>query len=81
MGEAGLAAAVLRPLVEGPSAVDAATLIRVGVLHARAGDPAGANEAFEEAGRLDASAAIALELRGALSGWAPEGCSPAAAAS
>src|SRR5450432_3932278 len=34
LGEAGLAAAVLRPIVEGPSAVDGATLIRVGVLHA-----------------------------------------------
>lgn len=80
LGEAGLAAAVLRPIVEGPSAVDGATLIRVGVLHARAGDPGGANEAFEEAARLDPNAAIGLELRGALGGWAPEAISPAAAA-
>ncbi|MEO8878191.1 MAG: hypothetical protein ABI461_21540, partial [Polyangiaceae bacterium] len=80
LGEAGLAAAVLRPIVEGPSAVDGATLIRVGVLHARAGDPSGANEAFEEAARLDPLAAIGLELRGALGGWAPEAISPAAAA-
>ncbi|MEO8800014.1 MAG: hypothetical protein ABI551_19115, partial [Polyangiaceae bacterium] len=80
LGEAGLAAAVLRPIVEGPSAVDASTLIRVGVLHARADDPAGAIEAFEEASRLDPRAALALELRGAVGGWAPEVSTAAAAA-
>ena len=74
LGEAGLAAAVLRPIVEstGEPALAAAVLVRVGVLHARAGDPSGAGEAFEDAARLDPSDVIALELRGTLAAWAPD---------
>jgi hypothetical protein len=82
LGEAGLAAAVLRPIVEssGEPAMAAAVLVRVGVLHARAGDPSGAGEAFEEAARRDAGDALALELRGTLAAWAPDVVTPSSAA-
>ena len=82
LGEAGLAAAVLRPIVEssGEPALAAAVLVRIGVLHARAGDPSGAGEAFEEAARLDAGDALALELRGTLAAWAPDVVTPSSAA-
>ncbi|WP_394828747.1 hypothetical protein [Pendulispora albinea] len=98
LGEAGLAAAVLRAVIEDEDDEDeeneagdegdtalagspgatldaedrAAVLVRVGVLHARAGDPGGASEAFEDAARVDAKSALALELRGTLGSWAPE---------
>ncbi|MEO6420032.1 MAG: hypothetical protein ABIP39_11520, partial [Polyangiaceae bacterium] len=54
--------------------------MRVGVLHARAGDPSGAGEAFEDAGRLDPADALALELRGTLAAWAPDVVTPSSAA-
>lgn len=102
LGEAGLAAAVLRAVVDdatkaareggGASAsIRAATLVRVGVLHARAGDPIGASEAFDDAARLGeigaedageiAAGALGLELKGTLASWAPETVSPETAAS
>ncbi|WP_394850394.1 hypothetical protein LZC95_23415 [Pendulispora brunnea] len=88
LGEAGLAAAVLRaaidegevPSTEADEAEMAAALVRVGVLHARAGDPGGASEAFEDAARVDKKSGLALELRGTLASWAPDVVSPAMAA-
>jgi tetratricopeptide (TPR) repeat protein len=100
LGEAGLAAAVLRAVVdeEAPStsegvpaavSIMANTLLRVGVLHARAGDPVGASDAFDDAaglgeGTLSAdqykAGALGLELKGTLASWAPEIVSPAVAA-
>ena len=88
LGEAGLAAAVLRaaidegdaPRSEVDEAEMAAALVRVGVLHARAGDPGGASEAFEDAARVDRNGALALELRGTLASWAADVVSPQMAA-
>lgn len=87
LGEAGLAAAMLRAIVDdmppetlAGGRVVAPVLVRAGVLHARAGDPAGASEAFEDAARLDGAAWIALELRGTLAAWAPEVVTPASGA-
>ncbi|MDB4998916.1 MAG: Translation initiation factor 2, partial [Myxococcaceae bacterium] len=87
LGEAGLAAAMLRPTMpdddddereDDPLA--ARRLVRVGVLHARAGDAAGASEALEDAAKADRTAAIPLELRGTLASWAPEVVSASSAA-
>ncbi|WP_394839685.1 hypothetical protein LVJ94_22620 [Pendulispora rubella] len=88
LGEAGLAAAVLRaaidegevPSTEADEAEMAAALVRVGVLHARAGDPGGASEAFEDAARVDKKSGLSLELRGTLASWASDVVSPAIAA-
>ncbi|MFO0739726.1 MAG: hypothetical protein U0270_27760 [Labilithrix sp.] len=66
LGEPGLAASELRKLAaasEGASA--AAILVRIGVLHARAGDSLGAQEAFAEAAEHDPLDALPLELLGA----------------
>lgn len=66
LGEHGLAASELRKLAaaaEGAAA--AAILVRIGVLHARAGDSLGAEEAFSEAAERDPEDALPLELLGA----------------
>ena len=47
-------------------------LVRIGVLHARAGDAHGAQEALGEAATLDEEDALSLELLGALATWAPD---------
>ncbi len=71
LGEPGTAAMVLRKTSESGAAA-AATMVRVGVLLARAGDARGASAAFEDAAKLDESDATALELRGTISSWAPD---------
>lgn len=71
LGEPGLAASELRKLAaaaSGPAA--AAILVRIGVLHARAGDAVGAQEALAEAAEADAADALPLELLGAVAAWA-----------
>lgn len=71
LGEPGLAASELRKLAaaaSGPAA--AAILVRIGVLHARAGDAVGAQEALAEAAEVDAADALPLELLGAVAAWA-----------
>jgi tetratricopeptide (TPR) repeat protein len=71
LGEPGLAASELRRLAgaaSGPAA--AAILVRIGVLHARAGDAVGAQEAFSEAAEVDEADALPLELLGAVAAWA-----------
>jgi Tfp pilus assembly protein PilF len=81
LGEPDLAASELRKLVseEDPKSA-AALLVRVGVLHARAGDAQGADEALSRAASLDEDDPLPLELLGAIGGWAPEVMSPRAAA-
>ncbi|MDF2693178.1 MAG: Exonuclease SbcC, partial [Labilithrix sp.] len=71
LGEPGLAASELRKLAanaSGPAA--AAILMRIGVLHARAGDAVGAQEALAEAASVDEADALPLELLGAVAAWA-----------
>ncbi len=71
LGEPGLAASELRKLAaaaSGPAA--AAILVRIGVLHARAGDAVGAQEALSEAAAVDEADALPLELLGAVAAWA-----------
>ncbi|HVH47707.1 MAG TPA: hypothetical protein VM925_35470, partial [Labilithrix sp.] len=71
LGEPGLAASELRKLAaaaDGPAA--AAILVRIGVLHARAGDAVGAQEALSEAAEKDDTDALPLELLGAVAAWA-----------
>jgi hypothetical protein len=85
LGEPGTAALVLRRLVlrpEQPASAVAETMVRVGVLLARADDGKGAVAAFDEAARVDAVApggAVPLELRGALHLQAGEGALAAVA--
>jgi hypothetical protein len=78
LGEPGLASSELRKLAQSfandPQQASR-LLVRVGVLHARAGDAPGARDAFEEAAKLDPGDALAHELRGALFGWAPDAMS------
>jgi len=79
LGEPGLAASELRKLQSAPGSSpesDAQLLVRIGVLHARAGDPHGAVEAFSEAADIDGRDALSLELMGSIAGWAPEVVSP-----
>ncbi|HSO33781.1 MAG TPA: hypothetical protein VLT33_14710 [Labilithrix sp.] len=77
LGEHGLAASELRKLARDASPEKAASvLVRIGVLHARAGDAHGAQEALGEAAALDEADALSLELLGALAGWAPDAVSP-----
>ncbi|MBS2012797.1 MAG: hypothetical protein JST00_07925 [Deltaproteobacteria bacterium] len=67
VGEPGLAASELRKLkTDDDPAAAAALLVRIGVLHARAGDVVGAQDALEEAAKLDPSDALPLELLGAI---------------
>ncbi len=71
LGEPGLASAELRKLVAEGSGKDAATaLVRIGVLHARSGDPLAAAEALTEAAEKDEADALPLELLGAVAAWA-----------
>ena len=67
VSEPGLAASELRKLHrEGDPAAAAALLVRIGVLHARAGDAVGAQDALEDAAKLDESDPLPLELLGAI---------------
>lgn len=76
LGEPGLAASELRKLQRDDDAVAAAAvLVRIGVLHARAGDAFGAHDALAEAASLDALDALSLELLGTLAEWAPDALS------
>ena len=71
LGEPGLAAAELRKLAATAVGKDAAAvLVRIGVLHARAGDAVGAQEAFLEAAEKDDADALPLEMLGAVAAWA-----------
>lgn len=71
LGEPGLASSELRKLAAASTgAAAAAVLVRIGVLHARAGDPVGAQEALTEAAELDEADALPLELLGAVAAWA-----------
>ncbi len=84
LGEPGLAGAQLRKLATRASVDPVAAarlLLRVGVLHARAGDAIGADAAFAEVAELDPRDAEACELVGTLSAWAPEVVPPRAASS
>lgn len=70
LGEPGLAASELRKLAAGQTgSAAAAILLRIGVLHARGGDPVGAQEAFLEASEADTADALPLELLGAVTAW------------
>ncbi len=70
LGEPGLAASELRKLVTSDATNAAQILVRIGVLHARAGDAVGAQEALSEAAEVDDSDALPLELLGAVAAWA-----------
>jgi len=81
LGEPGLAASELRRISrDDDSVAAAAVLVRIGVLHARAGDAFGAHEALAEAAALDEVDALSLELLGAIAEWAPDALTPRAAA-
>lgn len=81
LGEPGLAASELRKLRQADDPVAAASVLaRIGVLHARAGDAFGAQEALGEAAALDESDALSLELLGAIAEWAPDALTPRAGA-
>ncbi|MDB5212507.1 MAG: Exonuclease SbcC [Myxococcaceae bacterium] len=81
LGEPGLAASELRKIQrEDDSVAAAGVLVRIGVLHARAGDAHGAQEALSEAAALDEIDALSLELLGAIAAWAPDALSPRAGA-
>ena len=81
LGEPGLAASELRKIQrDDDSVAAAAVLVRIGVLHARAGDAHGAQEALSEAAALDEIDALSLELLGAIAAWAPDALSPRAGA-
>lgn len=74
LGEPALAASELRKIKDDTDAkVVAARLVRIGVLHARAGDVTGAHEALAEAAQLDEGNAISLEMLGAVVAWSPPG--------
>ena len=71
LGEPGLAAATLRPLVaELSGAAAARVLTRIGVLLGRAGDAAGAADALFDAAREDPGDAVAPELQAGIGAWA-----------
>jgi hypothetical protein len=77
LGEPGLAASELRKQRPQDDAVaGAAVLVRIGVLHARAGDAYGAQEALTEAASLDELDALSLELLGAIADWGPGPAQP-----
>lgn len=71
LGEPGLAASELRR-IEGLATPEdeSAHLVRIGVLHARAGDAHGAEEAFLLASEKSPKDALPLELLGSIAGWA-----------
>lgn len=72
LGEPALAASELNKLyaqqLEGSVGMGN-LLVRIGVLHARAGDAVGAQEALAEAAQLDQADALPLELLGAVAAW------------
>ncbi|MBK7580806.1 MAG: hypothetical protein IPI67_11425 [Myxococcales bacterium] len=73
LGEPGLAAATLRPLVADLSGQPAARILtRIGVLLGRAGDAAGAADALFDAAREDPADAAAPELQAGIGAWQPE---------
>ena len=81
LGEAMLAAATLRPALEDqPSDKQAATLTRIAVLHARAGQGDKTVAALEDATRLDDRDPVPAELLGAVGAWDPEALPPRRAA-
>ncbi len=81
LGETAAAAGVLRDLVPADQPIEAArTTVKIAVLLARAGDAAGAAEALDEAASLDPADAMAVELFGTLSAWAPQTVTPEGAA-
>ncbi len=81
LGEPVSAAEALRVSLD-PSqpAGTAQTLLKIAVLLARGGNPAGAAEALKEAAELDASQPMPLELLGTISAWAPDAIPKANAA-
>jgi hypothetical protein len=73
LGEPGLAAATLRPLVETESGERLGRLLtRIAVFLGRHGDARGAAEALASAAAADTRDAVAEELRGAIGAWAPD---------
>jgi hypothetical protein len=81
LGEAAEAASVLRGLVANDKPFESGrTLLKIAVLHARAGDAAAAATALDEAAALDPADAMAVELFGTLSSWAPAAVPPEGAA-
>jgi hypothetical protein len=81
LGETSGSAAVLRERVAGLPPTEAArTLVKIAVLLARAGEPAAAAEALDEAAGVDGVDAMAIELFGTLATWAPETVTPEGAA-
>ncbi len=81
LGEASLACAALRPLLQqqsGPTAMQ--TLIRIAVLSARAGDDDGAVDALSGAVKEDPSDPLPLELLGAVRFWSESSISAEKAA-
>ncbi len=81
LGETAAAAATLRVLLPVDKPAEAArTTVKIAVLLARAGDAAGAAEALDEAASLDEAEAMAVELFGTLTAWAPETVTPEGAA-
>ncbi|MEB2313141.1 MAG: hypothetical protein OZ928_14925, partial [Polyangiaceae bacterium] len=81
LGEAALAAATLRPLIApAPGSEAAKTLVRSAVLLCRAGAVAEAVAALDDAAKRDEADPTALELLGAIGGWAPEAVDAARAA-
>jgi cellulose synthase operon protein C len=81
LGDTAAAAEVLRGLVPvGRDTEAARTRVKIAVLEARAGNAAAAAEALDEAASLDPTEAMAVELFGTLSAWAPETVTPEGAA-
>ena len=81
LGEASLACAALRPLLQQQSGSTAMqTLIRIAVLSARAGDDDGAVDALSGAAKEDPSDPLPLELLGAVRFWSESSISAEKAA-
>src|SRR6185295_9825039 len=81
LGEPGLAAATLRPLVEDESGERLARLLtRIAVFLGRHGDARGAAEALASASVANTVDPVPDELRGAIGAWAPDAVTPSAAA-
>lgn len=80
LGEPGLAAATLRPLVDTESGERLARLLtRIAVFLGRHGDARGAAEALSNASAANPNDPVPDELRGAIGAWAPEAVPKAAA--
>jgi tetratricopeptide (TPR) repeat protein len=81
LGEPALAAMTLRSLCDPERPVATAQmLVKIAVLLARGNDPAGAADALDEAGGLDPTQPLPLELLGTIATWAPAEVPPAVAA-